>query len=267
MSGTEQLRKENQSLRNEIADVKEKMQKISENLSTMEEQHGRRRVEREMSRGRVRAVEFVSRQYDMLTKFKEEAMRQISELTARVDEILTLCDCITKSIEASEAYGYRFNLKIVGVPSVAERESPQQTANICLKLFATLGVGNVSLSDIDMVHRVPFRAAFNRPNAIICKFVHRLAKDNVMANWRNVNGLSPVDLGFSSDKDVSHIILYDHLTPRLQELLYESKKFKDAKSYSYCWAKNGLVFLRKTDSSTPLKLKSLEDLRRPSASV
>ena len=80
MSGTEQLRKENQSLRNEIADLKEKMQKISENLSTMVEQHGRRRVEREMSPGRVHAVEFVSQQYDMLTKFKEEAGRQIQEL-------------------------------------------------------------------------------------------------------------------------------------------------------------------------------------------
>ena len=124
MSGTEQLRKENQSLRNEIADLKEKMQKISENLSTMEEQHGRRRKEREMSPGRVHAIEFVSQQYDVLTKFKEEAARQIKELVARVDEISTLCDRITKSIEASEAYSYRFNLKIVVVPSVAERESP-----------------------------------------------------------------------------------------------------------------------------------------------
>lgn len=267
MSATEKLRKENQSLRNEIADLKEKMQKISENLSTMEEQHGRRRVERELSPGRVHAVEFVSQQYDVLTKFKEEAERQIQELAARVDEISTLCDRITKSVEASEAYSYQFNLKIVGVPTVAERETPQQTANICLKLFAALGVENVSLSDIDMVHRVPSRVASNRPNAIICKFVRRLAKDNVMANRRNVNGLSSADLGFSSDTDVSHINLYDHLTPRLQELLYESKKFKDAKSYKYCWAKNGLVFLRKTDNSTPLRLKSLEDLRRLSASI
>ena len=151
----------------------------------MEEQHGRQCVEREMSPGKVHAVEFISQQYDVLTKFKEEAGRQIQELALRVDEISTLCDRITKSIEASEAYSYRFNLKIVGVPSVAERESPQQTANICLKLFAALGVGNVSLSDIDMVHRVPSRAASNTPNAIICKFVHRLAKDNVIANRRN----------------------------------------------------------------------------------
>ena len=267
MPGTDKLRKENQSLRNEIADLKAKLQKISENLAKTEEQHGRRPDEREMSPGRVRSVEFVSQQYDVLSKFKVEAERQIKELAVKVNEISNLCDRITKSIEASEAYSYQFNLKIVGLPTVAERESPQQTANICLKLFAALGVENVSLSDIDIVHRVPSRVASNRPNAIICKFVRRLAKENVMANRRNVNVLSAVDLGFNSDADVSHINLYDHLTPRLQELLFESKIFKDANSYKYCWAKNGFVFLRKTDNSTPLKLRSLEDLRRLSASV
>ena len=126
---------------------------------------------------------------------------------------------------------------------------------MCLKLFAALGVENVSINDIDLAHRVPSRVVSNRPNSIICKFVRRLAKENVMANRRNVNGLSPVDLGFNSDADVSHINLYDHLTPRLQELLYECKKFKDANSYKYCWGKNGFVFLRRTDNSTPLKLK------------
>ena len=75
--------------------------------------------------------------------------------------------------------------------------------------------GRTSLSDVDIVHRVPSRVASKRPNAIICKFVRRLAKENVMASRKNVNGLSAVDLGFNSDSDVSHINLYNHLTPKL----------------------------------------------------
>ena len=39
MTGTEKLRKENQLLHNEIADLKAKLQKISENVTKME-QHG-----------------------------------------------------------------------------------------------------------------------------------------------------------------------------------------------------------------------------------
>ena len=80
MTGTEKLRKENQSLRNEIADLKAKLQKFSENVTKMEEQHGRRADEREMSPERVHSVEFVSQQYDVLTKFKVEVEKQIQEL-------------------------------------------------------------------------------------------------------------------------------------------------------------------------------------------
>ena len=78
---------------------------------------------------------------------------------------------------------------------------------------------NVSLSDVDIVHQVSSGVASDRLNAIICKFVRRLAKENVMASRRNVKGFSAVNLGFNSDADVSHINLYNHLTPKLQELL------------------------------------------------
>ena len=91
--------------------------------------------------------------------------------------------------------------------------------------------------------------------------MRRLAREKVMAARTGVSNLNAEDLGFSDAADVSHINLYDHLTPRLQELLFDSKKLKDANSYKYCWAKNGFVYLRKSDTSTTVKLSSLEDLQ------
>ncbi|CAB4044976.1 Hypothetical predicted protein, partial [Paramuricea clavata] len=87
------------------------------------------------------------------------------------------CDLIAKTVEESEAYSYQFNVKIVGVPEIAEKESAQQTANLCIKLFTALGAEDVSLNDIDTAHRVPSRLASSRPKAIVCKFVRRLAKE------------------------------------------------------------------------------------------
>ena len=40
----------------------------------------------------------------------------------------------------------------------AERETSQQTADLCMTLFTALGVEEVSLKDIDTAHRVPSRA-------------------------------------------------------------------------------------------------------------
>ena len=175
MTGAEKLRKENQALRNEIEELKTKLQKVSDDLS--KNQHGRH-GKRELSPDEAHSIEFISGQYDDFIRFKEEADKQIRELIS-----------------------------------------------------------------------------------IICKFVRRLTREKVMAARRRVSNLNADDLGFNDAVDISHINLFDHLTPRMQELLSESKKFKDEKNYKYCWAKNGFVYLRKTDTSTAVKLSSLEDLQ------
>ena len=105
----------------------------------------------------------MSSQYDDFNHFKVEAERQIQEFISRVNQISALCD--------------QYNIRIVGVPAVAEQETSQQTAELCMSLFAALRVEEVSFKDIDTAHRVPSRVASNRPNAIICKFVRRIARE------------------------------------------------------------------------------------------
>ena len=88
---------------------------------------------------------------------------------------------------------------------VAERENPEQTADLCLQLFSALGVKGVSIQDIDTAHRVPSMKPSNRPNAIVCKFVRRLAKDQVMAARKKVGGLKAEELGFAADINVKYL--------------------------------------------------------------
>ena len=117
---------------------------------------------------------------------------------------------------------------------MAESETSQQTADLCLMLFAALGVDQVLLKNIDTAHQVPSSVASNRANAIICKFVRRFAREKAVAAWGGVSNLNAEDLGFSDKADVSlisHIKLqraqnaaarficnvsrFDHITPSL----------------------------------------------------
>ena len=59
---------------------------------------------------------------------------------------------------------------------------------------------------------------------------------------------------------INHIGIYDHLTPRLQELLYEAKRFKAANNYKYCWAKKSVIYLRQNDTSRIIKLNRMDNL-------
>ena len=220
MTRLESLQKENQALRSEIAELKESLQKVSKDLSSKtKSQNGRQTDKKELSPDRANSVEFMSSKYDELYSFKKEANKHAdSRSYCKVNKISEKCERIAKFIEESEAYSYQYNIKIVGVQAVAERETAQQTADLCIKLFTALGVEGVSISDIDTAHRVPSRLASSRPKAIICKFVRRLAKDKVMAARRAGGNLNAEQLQLESSADVNHISLYDHLTPRIQEL-------------------------------------------------
>ena len=103
---------------------------------------------------------------------------------------------------------------------------------MCLRLFSALGVKDISILDIDTAHRVASIRTSNKPNAIICKFTRRLAKDKVMPARRKVSLLQGKDLGFEENVQVQGIALFDHLSPRLQTLLCTKQKSSRMKMIS-----------------------------------
>ena len=72
---------------------------------------------------------------------------------------------------------------------MGKRESAEQTVALCLRLFLSLGVEDITMLDIDIAYRVPARQASKKPNAIISMFTRPLAKDKVMSKRRRVSTL------------------------------------------------------------------------------
>lgn len=68
------------------------------------------------------------------------------------------------------------------------------------------------------------------------------------------------DLGFDAEH-TCQIRVYDHLTPKTQDLLFQASICKRAYQFKFCWAKNGFVFLQKSESSSIVELHCIEDLR------
>ena len=81
-----------------------------------------------------------------------------------------------------------------------------------------------------------------------------------MSLRREAFNLRPEDLGFDAEQ-TCQIRVYDHLTPKTQDLLFQASICKRAYQFKFCWAKNGFVFLRKSESSPIVKLHCIEDLR------
>ena len=206
-------------------------------------------------------LSYLSKEYHDLHDFRIAVKKELERLGKCVSELAIKVDNVAKAIDEFQAYSYRYNLKIVGVPEKGTNESADDTSGICVALFREMGA-DVSIDDIDTAHRVPGRnnSSQTRPKAIICKFVRRLARDKVMAKRADANKANPTALGFRDNVSLTAVRVFEHLTPRLQEVLYEANKFKTQYHYKYCWAKNGTVYLRKSDDSRAIRIKDVSDL-------
>jgi hypothetical protein len=162
-------------------------------------------------------------------------------LNLRLTEVATEVNDVGDAHEQIQQYSYQYNIKIVGLPQQDKRESAYQTSSLCVNLFQSLGV-DVNFNDIDIVHRVRIRKEDARPSLIICKFVRRNSKESVMRQRRETNKVNP------------SVRIFDHLTPKNQQILFEAKGFKAKNGYQYCWMKNAAVYLRKDANSRAIRI-------------
>ena len=158
-------------------------------------------------------------------------MEQLRAIKAKLNGLDHRCNKLRLAIDEMQAYSYQYNIKIFGLPTFAERENKESTAKLCLQLFQSMGVNDVSMQDIAIAHRVPECKASCRPNPIICKFVRRQVKERVMAARKEVSKVAPSLLGYGDDVSLSHLGIYDHLSLLNQALLTEAKKVQQAKVF------------------------------------
>ena len=111
------------------------------------------------------------------------------------------------------------------------------------------------------MHRVNSRRSDSHyPRPIVCKFIRRLAKEEVMAHRNEGSNLNPDDLDLSADFHTENIRIYEQLIPRFRQLLSKANKLKSAYQFQYVWVKNSEILACKSSSSQVFKLKRMADL-------
>ena len=74
--------------------------------------------------------------------------------------------------------------------------------------------------------------------------------------------VNPSAIGLPDQAFLSEVRIFYHLTPKMQSILYEAKKFKNQHHYQYCQAKNSVVYLGKDATARPIQIKGMDDLQR-----
>ena len=109
----------------------------------------------------------------------------------------------------------------------------------------------VSTLDIDIARRVSTRNESEGPKPVVCKFGR-------MEVRQRASQVNPTSIGLSAENELGGARIFDHLTPKKQNVLFEAKKFKERNHYQFCWAKNSTIYLRKDESSRVIKISDTD---------
>lgn len=228
-------------------------------LKELIQRHSGRSEEVLPSEEGAQCVEFLSKKYDDFHLFSGMAKDELQRLSTKLEELKAKVDIIGNAIDEIQEHSFQYNVKIVGVPERLQDESAASISKLCLNIFKETGA-DLSMYDIDTAHRVPSRNNNGKPKPIVCRFVRRLAKESVMNHRKDACKLDPASVGLPEDASLSAVRIFDHLSPRMQTVLFEAKKFKEQHYYQYCWSKGSFVYLRKDATSRAIKIKNIGDL-------
>jgi len=243
----ESLKKENEKLKNELEILK---QEFNEWKAKMEKSTEASPSDQD--------IQFISDSCADLEISKENTIAKLNSIDQRLNSLTADVQRLGRAIDEALEYSYKYNIKIVGVPE-KPNESAEETAQLCLNIFKAIGA-NTTYNDIDIAHRIPTKSKTTY-NPIICKFTRRLAISDIFKQKKNLKDLTPRSLDVQSSSPLK-IMIFNHLTPKMQDIFRLAKEHKTKYEYKYCWARDSGVFLRKADDTKVIKINSYLCLNR-----
>ena len=259
------LKKENDELKNQViglkADLKNFQELIQKKLQDMPSKTAATSLptNNEMVES---LIEFLSEAYDDLRPFHAFADKEFKRINKRLDDLYSRSNEIGTAVDEMQKYSYQYNLKILGLPESSHgRETVDVSADLCTRLFKEMGV-EVNTHDIDIAHRIPTRNASAGPKPIICKFTRKLVRNKVIAARKKATNIRAESIGLQPNSDAypNRIMIVEHLTPKIQTLFSEAKRYQNQHNYKFCWVKNSVIFLRKTEDSNHIQIHCSQDL-------
>ena len=196
------LKKSNDSLKKQLENARKDIKRLEERVEIQEH------ASKENNGGPSREVQLeTERSLSWLHESESDIQSELRAIRKRLDVIEESLAELEGAVEEFQEYSYSFNIKILGVPELSEREKAEDTSNLCVNLFNKMGA-EVSIRDIDIAHRVSFRDTSRMgPKPIVCKFIRRLARNEVMSKRKEGRSVDPSTIGLHEGTDMSNVLL------------------------------------------------------------
>lgn len=205
------------------------------------------------------SMEFMNKTFEDIRKNMETIMSENAALREENQALREKYDSVEKVIKETgirltqcEQYSRNHNVEIKGIAESEGENLPE--------LLGALGrfIGEpISLSDVEICHRVPTRNA--GASNIVVQFQRRLKRDSVLEKARGKKRILTRDLGLSSSEPV---YVNEHLCPTMKRLLGMAVSRKRERKWKYVWVRGGRIYARQSESAPVMPITHEDDLAR-----
>ena len=126
------LKAENEKLKKRVEDVFGELKQLQDLFKTRgDDSHVESSSE---AAEQMKSLEYLSKEYDDLAKFRKQVGDKLNAIEKTLSDLLTKVNELSSAIDLAQ-YSYSYNVKLVGVPELKQRESAYETSQLCLKIF------------------------------------------------------------------------------------------------------------------------------------
>ena len=199
-----------------------------------------------------RSLNFLGDENDDLNASCRDTKQVISRLSTRLSQLSQKVELFAKEIDESREYSYSFNVKFLGIPELKPRESGMEATELCVHIFNAIG-------NTDIAHRVaPRDATGGRPEPvaepITCKFIRRLAREEVMALCRENKKCGYRWYRPASESALTNAGTYEHLTQNVNNCWMMLNRLNIV--ITSPWTRNSVIWLQQQQTPAQSRLKT-----------
>lgn len=207
----------------------------------------------------IQSIQECSKRLDDVTTKIELTEKRLSDLENRQNkentELKLQVAMLTDKVNTQEQLLLKNEIEIVGVP-----ETKNESLIHIVKLVGNKVGVDVTDADLDSTMRAGPRNS-SKPNisrSIVVRFLRKHKKDEFISAAKIRKNITSKDI--TPDASEHQIYINERLT-KLNRYLFRETRFRSKQAnFKYCWAKNGLIYVREKEGKTATLIRTIADL-------
>lgn len=194
-----------------------------------------------------------------------QLMKQNEELTKKVEQLenqrqrdnehITILEDRLEDLQRSSR---KTNIEIKNVPK-SSSEDKEDLINMVLRLGQSVDC-QIKRTDVRDIYRVRERKEGQKNTPIIVEFSSTILKTDIQKkskafNIRYKSKLCAKHLGFTKSEDTP-IFVSEQLTVKGSRLFFLARDLAKSKGYKFCWTAYGRVYVRRSENSPIILIKT-----------